>query len=157
MRFIITVDGVRREVEIEAGDTAAAALLAAAASAAASPTPPTPSTSDRSEAQGGRAGSATPAAPDLNENPDIDIRGGVPDAGVAPAPAAAEPADGIVRAGLAGRVIAVKVANGDTVRPGDPLLVIESLIQAPTAGTVRNLTAIIGTPVVVGTALLRIA
>lgn len=62
-----------------------------------------------------------------------------------PAPAAEAPADGTpVRSPMPGNILAVKVAEGQTVNPGDVLFILEAMkmeneIVAPAAGTVRQL------------------
>ncbi len=58
-------------------------------------------------------------------------------------------------------VVAVLVAPGDTVRAGDPLVVVESMkmettITAPYAGTVRSVPAMVNTQVEAGAPLVRL-
>jgi len=68
---------------------------------------------------------------------------------------------GQVRAPSPAFVVAVLVAPGDTVRAGDPLVVVESMkmettIAAPYAGIVRSVLAGVNTQVDAGAALLRL-
>jgi acetyl-CoA carboxylase carboxyltransferase component/biotin carboxyl carrier protein len=58
-------------------------------------------------------------------------------------------------------VVAVQVAPGDTVRAGDPLVVVESMkmestITAPHAGTIRSVPARVNTQVEAGAPLVRL-
>ncbi|HTJ69432.1 MAG TPA: carboxyl transferase domain-containing protein [Actinospica sp.] len=68
---------------------------------------------------------------------------------------------GLVSAEFPAYVAAVRVAVGDTVAAGDPLLVLESMkmesvLAAPFSGEVTGLEVIAGSQVAPGTALLRI-
>src|SRR6266568_4897877 len=67
-----------------------------------------------------------------------------------------------VRAPLAGTVVAVAVAPGDSVAAGDELLVIEAMkmeheVRAQAAGLVREVTAAVGATVAAGEALVVLA
>ena len=71
-------------------------------------------------------------------------------------------ASGVVRAPLPGRVTAVLVANGDRVKAGQPLVVVEAMkmehtLTAGAAGTVEQLGAEVGAQVEEGAALLVVA
>ena len=62
---------------------------------------------------------------------------------------------------MAGQVIAVKVEAGDRVSVGDALVLIEalkveSLVQAPADGVVRDVSVAVGDVVEVGAVLLRV-
>ena len=144
MRFRVTVDGVQREVEVEAVDAAASAVLAAVVAGV-------------SEAD------ATPEeAPAAYE-----VLGGVSDAGVqggdvAQSGAAAGGTRFGVAATLDGRVVQVRVKAGDRVRRSDPLVLIESLkveswVQAPGAGVVVSVSAAVDAAVSVGEVVLELA
>lgn len=90
----------------------------------------------------------------------------------APAPAAAAPAApaaapvatagaGDVASPLAGTVVSVDVAVGDTVNAGDQVLVLEAMkmnnsVQAPTSGTVKSIAVQAGATVVEGQALMTL-
>ena len=68
---------------------------------------------------------------------------------------------GQVRASAPAFVVAVLVARGDTVRAGDPLVVVESMkmettITAPYAGTVRSVLVGVNTQVEAGAPLVRL-
>ncbi|HEX6467718.1 MAG TPA: carboxyl transferase domain-containing protein [Streptosporangiaceae bacterium] len=68
---------------------------------------------------------------------------------------------GPVRAAFPAFVVAVRVAPGDEVREGDPLVVLESMkmesvLTAPFAGRVTSVDAAVGTQVVQGESLLRL-
>lgn len=69
-----------------------------------------------------------------------------PAAAPAPAPAAVAEGAGVVRAPMAGLVLAVKVKVGDVVEEGTTLLLLEAMkmenaITAHVAGTVKSVTA----------------
>ena len=62
---------------------------------------------------------------------------------------------------LAGTVISVDVAVGDTVSAGDQVLVLEAMqmhnvVQAPTSGTVKSIAVQAGATVVEGQSLLTL-
>ena len=91
---------------------------------------------------------------------------------VHPPPPPTEPPDGdageppgvdaAVRAPLAGTVVAVAVAPGDPVAPGDELLVIEAMkmeheVRAQAAGLVREVAAAVGATVAAGEILVVLA
>ena len=66
-----------------------------------------------------------------------------------------------VKATLPGLVVAVAVAEGETVVEGQALLTIEAMkmqneVRAPRAGRVARLTAVAGTTVATGALLIRI-
>jgi len=90
-----------------------------------------------------------------------------PAAAAAPAPAAAPPAPkgsgaaGEVTSPLAGTVLKIKVAVGQAVSAGDPVLVLEamkmeSVISAPTSGSVKSIDVAAGSSVQEGQLLLTI-
>ncbi len=86
------------------------------------------------------------------------------DAGEPPDGNAGEPPgdEAAVRAPLAGTVVAVAVAPGDSVAAGDELLVIEAMkmeheVRAQAAGLVREVTAAVGATVAAGEALVVLA
>ncbi len=68
---------------------------------------------------------------------------------------------GQVRTSAPAFVVAVRVAPGDTVRAGDPLVVVESMkmettIAAPYAGTVRSVSAGLNTQIEAGAPLVQL-
>ena len=150
MRFRVTVDGVQREVEVEAADAAAASLLAAVTGAAVEP-PGGAGASEASDAEAGGVGG-------------YEVRGGVSDAGVsgggiAESGAAAAGTRFEVPATLDGRVVQVRVQAGDRVRRSDPLVLIESLkveswVQAPGDGTVASVRVVVDDTVHAGATVL---
>ena len=76
--------------------------------------------------------------------------------------AAAGPAGGLVRAAMAGRVLAVLVAPGQTVAKGEPLVVLEAMkmehpMPAPAAATVQRVCVSAGAQVAAGTLLVELA
>ena len=78
----------------------------------------------------------------------------------APAPAAANGAGEQISAPMPGTILDVKVANGQTVKKGDVLLILEAMkmeneIMAPADGTVTSVIAK-GTSVETGTVLCTI-
>ena len=82
----------------------------------------------------------------------------------ASAPTASAPVDGAteVRAQLPGTVLRLAVAEGDTVKAGDPLLVLEALkmeieVSSPVDGTVTHLAVETHTTVVAGDLLVAVA
>jgi 3-methylcrotonyl-CoA carboxylase alpha subunit len=81
--------------------------------------------------------------------------------GEAVAGAAAGAGDGIVRAPMPGRLIAVPVRRGEKVKAGDPLVVLEAMkmehaLTAPFAGTVEEVAARPGDQVIEGAVLIRL-
>jgi len=75
--------------------------------------------------------------------------------------AAHRPAAGGLEAPMPGKVIAVKVAPGDTVSKGDELLVVEAMkmenaVRAPRDGRVKSVTARLGEMVSPGTVLVEL-
>ncbi|MBB5131196.1 acetyl-CoA/propionyl-CoA carboxylase biotin carboxyl carrier protein [Thermocatellispora tengchongensis] len=67
-------------------------------------------------------------------------------------PGAAAAGDGVVRSPMPGTVLLLKVAQGDTVAEGQPLLIVEAMkmehtVTAPVAGVVAELPARAGRPV----------
>ncbi len=84
---------------------------------------------------------------------------------VAAAPAAAAPAalaaGTTVEAPLPGNVLSIKVAQGDSVKQGDVLLIIEAMkmeneVAAPCDGSVQQIVASVGQMVSTGDALIVI-
>jgi biotin carboxyl carrier protein len=68
----------------------------------------------------------------------------------------------VMAAPMPGRIVRVLVAEGDTVEPDDPLVIIEAMkmeneVRAPVAGTVARLVAIAGQTVESGQLLCEIA
>ncbi|QVT81591.1 Acetyl-/propionyl-coenzyme A carboxylase alpha chain [Nocardioides aquaticus] len=68
---------------------------------------------------------------------------------------------GVVRAPAPAVVVAVRVAAGDRVEAGAPLVVLESMkmetaVRAPAAGTVRDVLAVVNSQVDAGAPLLRL-
>jgi len=79
----------------------------------------------------------------------------------AAAPAAAPAGAGEVPSPLAGTVVSVDVAVGDSVNAGDQVLVLEAMkmnnvVQAPTSGTVTAIAVQPGATVVEGQGLLTL-
>ena len=71
------------------------------------------------------------------------------------------PAAGGLEAPMPGKVIAVKVAPGDTVNKGDELLVVEAMkmenaVRAPRDGRVKTVSARVGEMVSPGTVLVEL-
>jgi 3-methylcrotonyl-CoA carboxylase alpha subunit len=69
--------------------------------------------------------------------------------------------DGAIRAPMNGRLVAVAVADGETVEAGQRLAVVEAMkmehaLVAPYAGIVRGLEAALGDQVEMGATLMRI-
>lgn len=112
------------------------------------------------ELEGAAAPAAAPAA-----TPAPKAAPAAPKAAPAPAPApAAKPAAGskTVNAPLPGTITAVKVTNGQAVKKGDVLVVMEAMkmandITAECDGTVKNVLVQQGASVNVGDALVEIA
>lgn len=77
------------------------------------------------------------------------------------APAAAPTGTGEVASPLAGTIVSIDVAVGDTVSAGDQVLVLEAMkmnnvVQAPTSGTVTAIAVQPGATVTEGQGLLTI-
>jgi len=77
------------------------------------------------------------------------------------APQIEDAATGVVRAPLPGSVISIKCKEGDAVKAGDPVLILESMkmentIFAPKNGIVKRITVKEGVPVRVGEQLIEI-
>ena len=77
------------------------------------------------------------------------------------APQIEDAATGVVRAPLPGSVISIKCKEGDAVKAGDPVLILESMkmentIFAPKNGIVKRITVKEGVPVRVGEPLIEI-
>ena len=129
MKYEVTLNGKTYEIEVEEGkaivlDERAAAPVAPAAPAPAPAAPVAPA-----------ASAPAPAAP-------------VASAESAPAPAASAPAGSgtPVNAPLPGTILSVNVSNGQTVKAGQVLVVIEAMkmeneIFAPKDGTVAQVVA----------------
>ena len=128
MKYVVTLNGKKFEVEVEKGQ-ATAVYAGVAAPAAAAPAPV----------------AAAPAAPAA--------------APVAAAPAGAgEP----VSAPMPGNILQVKVANGQAVKSGDVLFILEAMkmeneICAPKDGTVTSVCVNKGSVVETGTVLCTLA
>ncbi|MEM4535869.1 MAG: biotin/lipoyl-containing protein [Nitrososphaerota archaeon] len=70
-------------------------------------------------------------------------------------------APGLVRAPIPGTIVSIKCREGDNVRAGDPLLVLESMkmeneIYSPVSGRVKRVYVSEGTSVNAGEALVEI-
>jgi len=95
----------------------------------------------------------------------IEPMDGAAAASAAPAPAAAAPAPAAVPAGgekvaspMPGTILAVNVANGQAVKKGDVLFILEAMkmeneIMAPCGGTVSGVSVAKGATVETGTLL----
>ena len=80
---------------------------------------------------------------------------------LAQADAGAGEGDGAIRAPMNGRLVAVAVADGETVEAGQRLAVVEAMkmehaLVAPYAGVVRDLEASVGDQVEMGATLMRV-
>ncbi len=145
MKYEVTLNGKTYEIEVEEGkaivlDERAAAPVAPAAPAPAPAAPVAPA-----------APAPAPAAP-------------VASAESAPAPAASAPAGSgtPVNAPLPGTILSVNVSNGQTVKAGQVLVVIEAMkmeneIMAPSDGTVTSVAVSKGQSVESGAALVYLA
>ncbi|WP_072525667.1 biotin/lipoyl-containing protein [Clostridium sp. Marseille-P3244] len=89
-------------------------------------------------------------------------RPAAPKAAPAPAPAAAPKAVGAgkiqVKAGAAGKVFQIPTTVGQSVEPGDPVVVIEAMkmeipVVAPEAGTIASIDVAVGDAVEAGAVL----
>ena len=128
MKYVVTLNGKKFEVEVEKGQ-ATAVYAGAAAPVAAAPAPV----------------AAAPAA--------------APVAAPVAAPAGAGEA---VSAPMPGNILQVKVANGQAVKSGDVLFVLEAMkmeneICAPKDGTVTSVCVNKGSVVETGTVLCTLA
>ena len=92
-----------------------------------------------------------------------DIKAAPAAPAAAPAPVAAAPAGGeAIKAPMPGTILKVNVANGQAVKKGDVLFVLEALkmeneIMAPCDGTVNGVAVSAGAAVESGSALCTIA
>lgn len=104
------------------------------------------------EEAGPGAALARPAAP-------APARPAVPKAAPAPAPKAAAGAGAIeVKAGAAGKVFKIEVNVGQSVKKGDPVVIIEAMkmeipVVAPEDGTVASIDSAVGDAVEAGAVL----
>jgi glutaconyl-CoA/methylmalonyl-CoA decarboxylase subunit gamma len=135
----VTVDGNTYDVTVELPDDAAAPAIALGplSTPAAPPTPSIPPLSAPNVAM-----AAPPSAP-------------------SPAPAAAAAGPGDVPSPLAGRVTAVVVTVGQSVKEGDHLLTLEAMkmntfVFAPKTGKVAEIKTAVGAAVEEGQSLVRI-
>lgn len=133
MKYEVTLNGKTYEIEVEEGKAIVLDERAAAPVAPAAPAP---------------ASAPAPVAP----------------AAPAPAPAASAPAGSgtPVNAPLPGTILSVNVSNGQTVKAGEVLVVIEAMkmeneIMAPSDGTVTSVAVSKGQSVESGTALVYLA
>ena len=81
-----------------------------------------------------------------------------PKAAPAPAPAAAGAGKIQVKAGAAGKVFQIPTKVGQSVQPGDPVVVIEAMkmeipVVAPEAGTIASIDVAVGDAVEAGAVL----
>lgn len=136
MKYEVTLNGKTYEIEVEEGKAIVLDERAAAPVAPAAPAP---------------ASAPAPAAPAAAAAP-------------APAPAASAPAGSgtPVNAPLPGTILSVNVSNGQTVKAGEVLVVIEAMkmeneIMAPSDGTVTSVAVSKGQSVESGTALVYLA
>ena len=131
MKYVVTLKDKTYEVEVEEGE--AMVLDEYEAKAPAAPAPAAPAA----------PAAAAPAAP-------------------APAGAPAVTASGTtVEAPLPGNVLSIKVSQGDAVKEGDVLLIIEAMkmeneVSAPCDGSVQQIVASVGQMVSTGDALIVI-
>lgn len=85
-----------------------------------------------------------------------------PAAAPAPAPAAAPAGAGSITAPMPGTILKVNVSNGQAVKKGDVLFILEAMkmeneIMAPSDGTVSGVSVAQGATVEAGTALCTLA
>lgn len=130
MKYVVTLNGKKFEVEVEKGQ-ATAVYAGPAAPVAAAPAP-----------------AAAPAAPAA--------------APAAAAPAAPAGAGDPVSAPMPGNILQVKVANGQAVKSGDVLFILEAMkmeneICAPKDGTVTSVCVTKGATVETGSVLCTLA
>ena len=135
MKYIVTLKNKVYEVEVEAGEAMLVDEYDAKAPVAAAPAPV--------------AAPAVAAAP-------------VAAAPAAPAPAASIAAGEVVKAPMPGNVLKINVAQGQQVKEGEVLLVLEAMkmeneIVAPKAGSVAQIVVSKGQVVETGSALVVIA
>ena len=129
MKYVVTLNGKKFEVEVEKGQ-ATAVYAGPAAPVAAAPA----------------AAPAAPAAP----------------AAAPAAPAAPAGAGDPVSAPMPGNILQVKVANGQAVKSGDVLFILEAMkmeneICAPKDGTVTSVCVTKGATVETGSVLCTLA
>ncbi len=92
-----------------------------------------------------------------------DIKASAPAPAPAPAPVASAPAGGeAVKAPMPGTILKVNVSNGQAVKKGDVLFVLEAMkmeneIMAPCDGTVNGVSVSAGASVESGSALCTLA
>lgn len=128
MKYVVTLNGKKFEVEVEKGQ-ATAVYAGPAAPVAAAPAP-----------------AAAPAAP----------------AAAPAAPAAPAGAGDPVSAPMPGNILQVKVSNGQAVKSGDVLFILEAMkmeneICAPKDGTVTSVCVTKGATVETGSVLCTLA
>ena len=133
MKYKVTLNNRVYEVEVEEGSAMLADEYALAAPAAPAPAAP------------------VPAAP-------------VPAAAPAPAPAAAAPlaAGEAVKSPMPGNILKINVAQGQSVKEGDTLIVLEAMkmendVVAPRDGTVAQIVVTKGAVVETGSPLVILA
>ena len=107
----------------------------------------------REEAEAKPAGAPARAPADATESYRVEVNGKVYEVKVgpsgqvteaAPAAPAAAPAGEVISAPLAGAIVKVKVTEGQRVRSGDVVLILEAMkmeteVRAPRAGTVARI------------------
>ena len=138
MKYKVTLNNRVYEVEVEEGSAMLADEYALAAPAAPAPAAPVPA-------------APVPAAP-------------VPAAAPAPAPAAAAPlaAGEAVKSPMPGNILKINVAQGQSVKEGDTLIVLEAMkmendVVAPRDGTVAQIVVTKGAVVETGSPLVILA
>ncbi len=132
MKYKVTLNEKTYEVEVEAGKAMLLAEYAAYAPAPAPAAVPAPAPA-----------AAAPAAP-------------------APAPAAVTAAGDTISAPMPGNILRIEVNQGDAVKKGQTLLILEAMkmeneIAAPRDGTVAQIVTAKGAVVETGTPLLVLA